>query len=65
MNLMYQFIALVIWLAFVCWLTGEVDAKRYKYNRKDYKISRKITTSIVIGKITSKGLSHNNLQTND
>ena len=65
MNLLYQAIALMLWIIFISWITQDADAKRYRYHRKHYKTIEKITTAAVVTKIASKAIKQPHEKTND
>ena len=65
MNLLYQTIALILWVLFVSWITTDADAKRYKYHRKQNKIIERATTALVVAKIGTKAIKQSHDQTND
>lgn len=68
MNLLYQTIALILWILFVSYITQDADAKRYKYKRtysRREKIISNTATGIALIKGFSKSSGQKQIKNND
>lgn len=68
MDLIYQAIALILWILFISWITDDSDAKRYKhirtYSRREKTISN-IATGVALAKGFSKSSGQKQIKSND
>lgn len=61
MNLMYQTIALILWVLFISWLIDDAEAKRYKHKRRNTKSEKAISnfvTGLAVGGVIAKPIKN-------